>query len=784
MRMFVLALLGGCLINGGLYEERQGELDNTKPTTTTTTTTTATTTPTSPTGPLDADGDGYTEDVDCDDDDPDVHPDAEEVCDGVDNDCAGGVDNDVGPWWYLDADDDDYGDASNSLQACNEPADHVDNDEDCDDSDNLIHPATLWWEDGDEDGFGAGAILGPSCTAPTSDHIPVPPAGEDDCEDSDPDIHPEAPEVCNGLDDDCNLLEDEEDPGAELNVYYADTDGDGLGDAFVLRGACSPPDDYVSNADDCDDSDPRIGAATAWLYDEDEDGWGAGPATPVSCLPPDAYHVPALDVDDCEDDNPAVFPDQLEICEDGKDQNCSGSDALCHPRYLGPIGMDTVVDVLLGDREGGQAGTAVASAGDLNLDGNGDILVGAWRDNTAGFEAGLVHIMPGPVYGEVSLAASIKLIGEEPGDQAGGSAIGAGDMNGDGWPDLFIGAQHHDNGPFASAGAAYIVYGPVLTDASLSTAVKWQGTFTDDQTGDEVAAAGDVNGDGLADVIVGGEYHDSVSHEDNGVAYLLLGPASAGGDLSDADGRFFGAGDGEQAGCSVGGGGDINGDGYDDLLIGAMKASADSKSGNGSTYVVYGPWVGDLDLQFADVSVHGESNGDEAGVFVHAGGDVNDDGYADLLVGAWREETAGDQSGAVYLLYGREGLSGDYSLAAADAKMVAEGPSARAGRALAMAGDVNGDGNDDLIIGAYRDDTLILNGGTSYLFLGPLDGTLEMSAADGVYRGTSLGEESGNAVNGVGDLDNDGFDDLIIGTYLYDGGEPDAGGAYLLYGGF
>ena len=229
----------------------------------------------------DQDGDGYVAKAfggeDCDDTDVAVSPEADEVCDGVDNDCDGEVDEDeAGPRPYFkDLDGDDYGNLLSEESFCpgNEPPEFVEQPGDCDDGDDAVNPdadevcdgvdndcdgevdvdaidASTWYGDKDEDGYGADGSEQVQCDSPQGKWV------EDvagDCDDEDPTTYPDADELCDGLDNDCDD-EVDEDPVDEVR-YYADDDGDGYGDSWTSTLSCEAPTGYVEDDTDCDDTD-------------------------------------------------------------------------------------------------------------------------------------------------------------------------------------------------------------------------------------------------------------------------------------------------------------------------------------------------------------------------------------------------------------------------------------------------------------------------------------------------------------------------------------------------
>jgi hypothetical protein len=299
--------------------------------------------------------------TDCDDDDAGVYPGADEVCDGVDNDCNGTADEGVGTVYYADADADGAGDPQTIAIACEPPAGYVINDDDCAPDDGRRSPnavelcdgvdndcdgtvdeddaadAPTWYADADSDDHGDPDRSTVSCE-PDVGYIAV--AG--DCDDSDDDSHPGGEEVCDGADNDCDGKTDE--PSAtDAETYYADADGDGYGTASYTTAACEAPTGYVDNDDDCDDADADShpggeevcdgadndcdgstdeGVTSAWYLDYDGDGYG-DPDTAVSaCEAPSALYIATAG--DCDDVDDQVNPDAATVCDD-TDSNCDGN---------------------------------------------------------------------------------------------------------------------------------------------------------------------------------------------------------------------------------------------------------------------------------------------------------------------------------------------------------------------------------------------------------------------------------------------------------------------------
>ena len=327
---------------------------------------------------VDSDGDGFGDDNnivnncapdiglstiggDCDDFDPTVSPLANEICDEIDNDCDGTVDEGVTSTFYADLDGDGYGTPASTIGACEPVFGFVSNRDDCDDADSEKNPAAfekcdgvdndcdglsdeegaidgaVWYEDGDEDGFGDPQSTKVSCTQPL-EYV----SNSDDCNDNNNLINPNSLEQCNGYDDNCNSAIDEE-GSANASRWYSDDDGDGYGDATSFVLACTQPSGYLSNSSDCDDSDNDIypGAtevcdqedndcdgsvdeqaanAQIWYTDSDGDGFG-NPSTAVSSCSASTGQV--SNDDDCNDTTIGISPVADELC-DGIDNDCDG----------------------------------------------------------------------------------------------------------------------------------------------------------------------------------------------------------------------------------------------------------------------------------------------------------------------------------------------------------------------------------------------------------------------------------------------------------------------------
>lgn len=489
--------------------------------------------------------------------------------------------------------------------------------------------------------------------------------------------------------------------------------------------------------------------------------------------------------------------------------------------------MATVIDLsFLGDRgfviRGGAAndlaGYSVASAGDINGDGYADMIIGAPEAEQNGDLTGKAYVIFGkkdgfgPIdLGRLSPADGFSIIGESPigkGSLTGASVSSAGDFNGDGYDDFIVGAPGDDR----ADGAAYLIYGKAggFADVSLDALAREDGfkigSEDFERAGTSVSSAGDVNGDGFADIVVGAP-RNPVGEIDDGHAYVIFGSAGGYesidlGDLPAAKGiTILGDAENDQAGFSVSGAGDVNGDGFSDIIVGAKFADGGGTS-SGEAYVIFGKASGfgqngtiDLaNLAAADgFTIQGDSAGDKAGFSVASAGDFNADGYADLIVGASESDDGGINAGAAYVIFGKASGLGPIDLTnlAHKAGFVILGDETydNAGRSVSSAGDVNGDGFDDIIIGASRGNDGGSNAGQAYVIYGKshgFDRVIDVSALgdkDGfVIQGDTGGDQAGFSVSAAGDVNGDGFADVIVGAPYGDDLGTDAGNAYVIYG--
>ncbi|MFA6028192.1 MAG: integrin alpha [Patescibacteria group bacterium] len=320
----------------------------------------------------------------------------------------------------------------------------------------------------------------------------------------------------------------------------------------------------------------------------------------------------------------------------------------------------------------------------------------------------------------------------------------------------------------------------------LGDTAKYIGENDGDNAGYVTASAGDVNGDGFDDILIGG-YNNDVGGDNAGAAYLIYGQASqitGSTDLSLASAKFIGEEADDNAGAFIGSAGDINNDGYDDFLIGAPSSDSNGNA-SGAVYLFYGQtelYSADVDLSTADAKFIGKAANDYAAV-LGIPGDFNNDNYSDFMIGAYGNDDGGLSAGAVFLFFGQaEVFSGNINLSTADVEFIGEEAGDLAGYSLSAAGDINGDSNEDIIIGAMGDiaytGSIFLIYNTSSNFAGDYD----LSMADARFTGEVGGDLVGYNLTRIGDMNADGYDDMVITAYQNDNNGAAAGTAYLIYG--
>ena len=467
--------------------------------------------------------------------------------------------------------------------------------------------------------------------------------------------------------------------------------------------------------------------------------------------------------------------------------------------------------VINGEDPGDLIAVSSSSAGDINGDGFDDLLIGA---HTAEGLAGKAYVVFGNSSGLPSSFDLDTLDGtngfalDAPAGHTGvGHVVSSlGDINGDGLDDITI--RGHDSG----SGQAYVVYGSEdpfsasfdLSSLDGSNGFHVEGIATWNFSYDGLSSAGDVNGDGLNDIVIGGRQGNANGNSEAGLSHVIFGstdpmPASFDfgwgipGVLDGTNGfTLKGIDAWDYTGHAVASAGDINGDGYDDLFISSPLADLPGgRLNTGETHVVYGHGGG-FSSTFELSSLNG-TNGftirgpgawDQSGIAISSAGDINGDGYDDIMIGSYSSE--------IYVVYGSAASGGSVlelsSLNGTNGFVI----NGARGEGLASAGDINGDGLDDIIV-SHNQANVSGNAfaGEAYVIYGslnPMSASFDVANIDetnGFTINSSIaGDGVGGSVSSAGDINGDGYDDLLIGAADADpNGDTDAGKAYVVYGG-
>ncbi len=666
---------------------------------------------------------------DCDDTDKFVHPDMSETCNGIDDNCDGGIDDENITVWYRDADLDTYGSPLVTITQCNQPDGYVGNPSDCDDED--------------------------------------------------PQINPNATEVCNdGIDQDCNGIIDDAD-GSE--VWYADQDADGFGNPENRLVTClENPVGYVQDNTDCDDAKPDVNPAAAeackdgidndcdgsvdetdiastWYRDVDEDGYGTSSDTIEDCAPAQGYVGNSAD---CNDHDPSIHPGAEEQCRDNIDNNCDGSPNECE--LTGVMNLADSDAIIRGTETGSYTGISLANAGDFNGDGYEDLLIGASQIHK-------VYLFLGPLLGLLDTSMADFVFSGPEGSFAGTAVAGGCDLDNDGYSNILI-AGPYDSQNGSQSGTIWILNGTLAPGSYTledTPGVKLVG-IANSLSGSSLSCSGDINNDRFSDILIG-----AVHASYNGAAYIVYGPPSNGNLIDHI--TLTGEKNDDSAGVRVLIAGDLNNDGYDDVVVGAHQEDTNGSSA-GAVYIVYGPGQTES-LVNADIKLLGEAPSDLAGWSLAKAGDLNADGYDDLLIGAYQESVVGQYAGATYLVYG-PAVTGSLS---ASQKITGEAAGDNSGYAIGAGCDFNGDGTSDFFIGARGESTAGSETGAVYMLSGPVTQRNTLSSSEFKLLGEMPKDYAGTAVSTM-DLDSDGYCDVVIGAYLNDTKQPNSGAVYVLYG--
>ncbi len=637
--------------------------------------------------------------------------------------------------YFRDADGDGFGDASSSATFCSEVAGYVANDDDCNDAPAggaSFYPAAPeaclggvdfncdgQVGDVDHDGDGVTACGG-------------------DCNDADDAVLPGADDLCfDGVDNDCNGEVDGSTATDALN-YYGDADGDGYGNRGTPLRACEPPFeglllvggdcadlqvainpaalelcDGVDN--DCDDAidEPSADDAPIWYRDGDGDLAGDPFRSTRACVAPSLNEGGSFvdyvgDGTDCDDGDAAIYPAAPEVC-DGVDNDCDGT------FYLGGSFNRSAYDftTLQGGRVGDQLGSVIGVLGDQDLDGDSEILLGFPAANDGAAGGGMVLIVRGA-------------------EAAGNHVVQPGRLSGGTWSIRLL---------------------PTRQGTALGSSF----------------ASGDLNGDGIADLAVGAP-GARVPNANQGAVYIFFGPLTDGTRTTDGANVVVRGSAGNASAGSAVAIGDVNGDGYGDLVVGE-PGHADSQ---GAAYVIYGTdtplWQGSIALAGA-TRLTGGDNKDRLGSAL-AVADVDGDGFADVFAGAPNALTLNQGQ-----VLGWFGAGTPFSGTPAPGVAIAgQSTNDLFGAALAGLGDVNGDTRSDLAVGSpFNGAHVLLSSATRWV-------SGNVTTLAGTHFLGRIASRAGSVVSAPGDVNGDGLADLALGAPDDDTAGRNYGAVYIIYG--
>ncbi len=750
---------------------------------------------------------------DCNDTNGKIYPKAPELCNTLDDDCDGQTDEGVLTQYFKDLDGDKCAHASSpgifdqTILACSAPTGYIQSSEQtcnaaigdcndllsnvyagatefCDGVDNNCNAQTdeqtsvdakTLYADVDQDGYGNVLVTKKSCQMESGWSLT-----SDDCHDLNGSVHPDQPEICNQIDDNCNMQTDE----TVLLLFYLDADNDSFGSALNTKMACTKPAGYSANAtdckddattvfpgatelcdnlidDNCDGTTDNAPAAQNWYPDTDADGFGAITSPLLACIPPSGYQKINTD---CDDQNSTIHPDALEVCKDDADNNCNGI-----------TDTDTEFVTWYKDADNDGFGNAEQSVEDCakpnshvdNADDCLDTNTLVHPDASEVCNNGIDDNCDGSVNAclfsgdlQITDLSTIQLTGAET--QGFAASVAFCDINLDGHTDILIGSPNWN----ANQGKISLYLWPLQTgknpDHDITGASNGLfGSRIDCTTVSELP------------FLLIGSPGDGTGGNSAGALFLFKGELLTASSHTDAEASWFGTAKNMRLGNACEFTPDQNNDTKDDIFVAANGYSTTNGSFAGAGFILDSATNGTAAVQASIASLFNETNDELAGSALTSGNFLPN-GNRSFVLGAPSSDTASTDAGAVYL---GTSLLTQTSLPSGGIALYGSSAFDLFGHSLASGVDLSGDAQEDLLIGAPGNAN---TQNTGIIYVAHWDEVTSAFLTTSLHS-TIVGDQLGYAVS-TGYIDAGTAGDILIGAPGSDDTGLNVGTVFLQYG--